>query len=770
MTAHATPHKTVKVTHAHHRSYRKRHYVALIAFIALGVALINSVWLYYNNSSFMHRLAEDTIAGVFGGQAGDSQSTISSTYGFSVTYSPREYYASAVDGVSGGLYVTSELNTDRAYQTIRFSKSAATSAGTDATASVKLNYYPDVTAGGDLATLEKTYVTSTQTDPTSLNRQDSKTVTVHGVSFLRTSWSHDVTTKSATLTTHLMSYTGIVNGSPLTVIVYQGFAADASAEHFMDGLHFGTRLQAYQPASATVATRTQQAESLLNTLTLTATASAAVPTVTSAERVGATYGPAVVKIYNVFSGDLAIDGKVVEQKYLGGGTGSGFIVSSDGYIATNGHVAVIDPRDTIVEVAIEYLNQGNDKPLQTLVALSGLTSADVAGAKSDAEVEKIIIKKIYQIPASRFSIQNQTANLLVGLGSKQVDLEDLVTQTQNHHQYAERDTIKRATFKSADFEGIILPEVTGEYTKSDVALIKIQGTGYPMVKLGGVSQVAQGADINIMGYPGIGSDNGIVSTTQTSATLTTGKVSSLKKDSDNHNLIETDTTIGHGNSGGPVFDDQGYVVGLATYGAVDGSGVGELNYVRDIQDFKDLADKSSVNYSTVSATQKEWETGIDYFYRAHYKQALASFTKVQKLYPTHPRANEMIASANQHIANGDNVNDFPWVATIIAGVAVLGGLGTTIWFILRHKRGHHAYAAAVTAGTIQPIVPGGQPQFVAPAPMPFQTVSSAGIPATNAPVAPVQQAPVVMPAPPVTPTAAPAPQPQEPQTPPSQQI
>ncbi len=228
-----------------------------------------------------------------------------------------------------------------------------------------------------------------------------------------------------------------------------------------------------------------------------------------------------------------------------------------------------------------------------------------------------------------------------------------------------------------------------------------------------------GDDLSILGYPGDASDNGIVDSTSSEATLTTGKVSAIKNAAGStKKLIETETTIGHGNSGGPAFDDNGQVVGIATY-TVDGSGQGNgvFNYIRDIKDLKDLASANNISFDTNSTTQAQWAQGLAYFYTSHYSKALINFNTVQQLYPNDSSVTSFIASAKQHVANGDDVVDFPLVPVLIAATVIFAGIGLGLFLIIRHHRKHVIYNAAVAQGAALPAGPGipTQSVYVAPA-------------------------------------------------------
>ena len=648
---------------------------------------------------------------MFGNELTGEPVSVTSSHGFTASYNPKQYYVSAVDSSTGNLYVGDEVSTQRSYDVMRFSQQAA---GQPSANSVMVNYYPKESVAS-LSDAEQRFVVEKLTNPVQVTKGETTTKRVHDIEFTRTEWTRKISAKSVSITVTFVSYAAIVHGHPITIITYQGNQSPESADAFVEAMSFQPLEASALPVSTDpkINTKHSIAVKLLDSILGTQPAFAAgPPSYTMAERVNATNSAAVVKIYNIMVADLTIDGKVLMPDYLTGGTGSGFIVSSDGYIGTNGHVVVNDPKDTTIYGAILLAQSGNSALLEYLLNLTTLTVGDLAGVKDEKEALKIMIKGLYNIPGSHFSFDNKKENLLVGLGEQQIDMEELVKSTEAGTSYAATDTIKHAKLVEADYEGILLPTVMKEFKKSDVALLKLgAGSNYPMVKLGSYDTLSQGENLNIVGFPGVADgDNGIVSKTVGSATLTTGKISSLKKDSGGHNLIETDTVIGHGNSGGPAFDDDGAVIGLATYTSVNNTD--KINYVRDIADFRKLADKSSVNYKTVSATQQEWNKAIELFYKAHYKSAIPHFKKVQSLYPAHPRAAAMIASSNKHIENGENIDEFPVIPAIIGLIVAVLGVGAAMTFIILQKRGHKAYVHGVNTGQIQPMTPGMTPQAV----------------------------------------------------------
>jgi len=97
-------------------------------------------------------------------------------------------------------------------------------------------------------------------------------------------------------------------------------------------------------------------------------------------------------------------------------------------------------------------------------------------------------------------------------------------------------------------------KVIGADRRSDVALIKVEAAGLPVVKFGDPSRLKVGEWVVAIGSP-FGFDN----------TVTAGIVSAKGRSLPEENFvpfIQTDVAINPGNSGGPLFNMRGEVVGI----------------------------------------------------------------------------------------------------------------------------------------------------------------------------------------------------------------
>lgn len=110
--------------------------------------------------------------------------------------------------------------------------------------------------------------------------------------------------------------------------------------------------------------------------------------------------------------------------------------------------------------------------------------------------------------------------------------------------------------------------VIGTESTNDVALLKVEGENLPFVTLGSSDQLAVGDQVAAIGNP-LG---------ELTATLTVGYISGKDRvvDTDGTviNMLQTDAAINAGNSGGPLFNMNGEVIGIITakYSGNSGSG------------------------------------------------------------------------------------------------------------------------------------------------------------------------------------------------------
>ncbi len=263
-------------------------------------------------------------------------------------------------------------------------------------------------------------------------------------------------------------------------------------------------------------------------LGLTASTAPGAPRLNPAEKRTLELKPAVVLInvhYQV-AVRFRLDGKPRGFNRTYDSKGSGFIYRPDGYIVTNGHVvADANKKDPDAQQALKRSIM-HDVVEQVVLRIKELTGRAVSG--TDPQL------------ISAFSIEaalTQGPDLTVALPNK---------QSFNGEIKAYSDPI----------------DVGGK----DVAIVKIDATNLPTVRLGDSDSIHIQEPMTVIGYPAAAAQPGMVSPESSfTPTITNGHISAIKTDFKGTRVIQSDAVINHGNSGGPAFNDSGEAIGIATF-------------------------------------------------------------------------------------------------------------------------------------------------------------------------------------------------------------
>ena len=156
--------------------------------------------------------------------------------------------------------------------------------------------------------------------------------------------------------------------------------------------------------------------------------------------------------------------------------------------------------------------------------------------------------------------------------------------------------------------------------RKDIAIIKIPGFDLPTVILGNSNNVQVGEPVLAMGSP-LGLEG----------TVTTGVVSSLRDDpaGGGFKVLQTDASVNPGNSGGPLANRQGEVIGIVTF-KIRGSE--NLNFAIPINYLRGLVDSPGTAMSLDELRLKLSSSGSDVFksdsFPTRWKSLLSGTTKI----------------------------------------------------------------------------------------------------------------------------------------------
>lgn len=150
----------------------------------------------------------------------------------------------------------------------------------------------------------------------------------------------------------------------------------------------------------------------------------------------------------------------------------------------------------------------------------------------------------------------------------------------NYHVVENASSITVNTQSGEQYEGTLI----GRDSTADMAVLKIEAENLPPVTLGSSASLAIGDMVVAIGNP-----LSALEATQTVGYIS-GKNREITTDSNVVNMLQTDVAINSGNSGGPLFNMRGEVVGITTakYSGTTSSGasIEGISFAIPIDDLK----------------------------------------------------------------------------------------------------------------------------------------------------------------------------------------
>ncbi|MCA9174051.1 MAG: trypsin-like peptidase domain-containing protein [Planctomycetales bacterium] len=131
-------------------------------------------------------------------------------------------------------------------------------------------------------------------------------------------------------------------------------------------------------------------------------------------------------------------------------------------------------------------------------------------------------------------------------------------------------------------------DVIGFDDEHDLAVLRVQATGMPSLPLADSEQVQLAEAIRVIGYP-------ISDILGTSVKVTQGSIAGVVDQE--VKLLQVDATVNPGNSGGPMLNDRGEVLGVVTSGLF-GSDLAEVGFCMPANDVRNLLKKTGVPFKT----------------------------------------------------------------------------------------------------------------------------------------------------------------------------
>ncbi len=126
----------------------------------------------------------------------------------------------------------------------------------------------------------------------------------------------------------------------------------------------------------------------------------------------------------------------------------------------------------------------------------------------------------------------------------------------------------------------------------DLAVLSVAGASLPYLALGDSDAAEPGEDVRVYGYP-FGRDVEVAREEQSdlvpAVSVSRGTVSAVRgDDAGNAAFLQTSATVNPGNSGGPMVDAEGFVLGVVRLKLKEGDGIGFAIPVNAVKDFLEV--------------------------------------------------------------------------------------------------------------------------------------------------------------------------------------
>jgi S1-C subfamily serine protease len=319
--------------------------------------------------------------------------------------------------------------------------------------------------------------------------------------------------------------------------------------------------------------------------------------------------PAVVKVFSGCEASVPFNGKTYEVSAKG--QGSGFFVTSDGYIITNAHVVKESANPEICE--------------QSQI----LTQQLISQIAEDLELSP---SEIRNNPEQMQEIESS--------------LENARIQPINEVILPNGDQL---TFDVKEYGAPI-----GE--GKDVAVIKVQIKNAPVLKLANSEQVKTQDKIIALGYPYLALGDLLDEKSEVEVTVSRGEISSTNKPlRDGSTALQFNAGVTHGNSGGPVLNEQGEVIGITTFGPSNFDGIAFAVTSETIMEFV----RSAGITNEQGIVDQLYQEALQHYTQGEYSQAIEKFERVERFFPQHSEISQYLQKTEEQIAlanSGMNLN------------------------------------------------------------------------------------------------------------------
>lgn len=319
--------------------------------------------------------------------------------------------------------------------------------------------------------------------------------------------------------------------------------------------------------------------------------------------------PAIVLIFTAAQAQITIprpDNAPLVLEAGIAGSGSGWIMTPDGFVATNGHVVRLFHESNEDELRAQLLHKALDEG-----GVFDRVDEETGRPPTEAEAIRTTLELL---PLADIAI-----------------VKDLKVVLQNGRVLD--GTVREYSppiFPVAST--VSLPGRRALVSGRDVAILKVAGRDFPTMTLGDSDRSAIGEQVFVAGYPGAADIPSVDEASVLEASFTSGQISALKVAVGGSDLIQADAAAGPGNSGGPVFNRNGEVLGMLTMG--EGESFNFAVTANTVREFF----RSSGAVAGESLFDRTWNRALDAYYSGSYAAAVNEFDEALRVMPDLPDA------------------------------------------------------------------------------------------------------------------------------------
>lgn len=410
--------------------------------------------------------------------------------------------------------------------------------------------------------------------------------------------------------------------------------------------------------------------------------------------------PAIVRLATLYEGhiDLSLCGQVVElpasnHGYTLGGLGSGAFISANGDILTADHVVHIDTASLDGEIFQDEASATDiARAINSHAGCLGInyrvSAADIAGGY--IQYVGIPYKTSYSDPR-RLAWHSTSYS-----GPIFADSSDDMLKALLAAPYQEATLVTSSAFD-----------------QNDLAVLHVALTDTPSIQLDDSAEVAAEDQLTVVGFPGNGDVYGNPTDLLTPS-INSVTVSAIKLWSNGAKLIQVGGNVEHGDSGGPVLDAAGHIVGVVSFAGTDMPG--NTAFMRSSNNARTLITGAGVSMRP-GTFQTLWEQAFgDYASTApgHWHKAASELAVLSARYPAFKGIQEYrkfadYAAQTESVDSTGLSSPSGMLIATAGAIAAIVAVMLVVFFVVRRRRGQMAAAPALAGQPMPPSPYGAAP-------------------------------------------------------------